>query len=174
MAKRTFHMASAAALAALSWSPLGCTVGASSGTPAQQPTTVAIASVSVSQTTVGDGETFDVTWNVTHSNNLGEVIDMGLYLGTAADLSSSSQRDARVFFDLATTPGSGLSDPSQSSITCSRAATLVTCGSGAGRTSRTVPAGTGNVETTFRACNQFVTDPTSEVCDTRALQMTFP
>jgi hypothetical protein len=161
-----------AALAILCAMAAGCGGGAADAQGSGRPT-VAIASVSVDPTTVADGATFEVTWDVSHSNHLGEFIEMGLYLGTAADLTSASALDARVFFDQATTPGSGLPDPSHSHITCTRTGTGVLCGDGAGMGIRAVPTG-GLTETTFRACNSLVTDSSSEVCDTRALELTFP
>jgi hypothetical protein len=163
--------AAAAALTILCATQAGC--GGSADAQGTGRPTVAIASVSVDPTTVADGATFDVTWDVSHSNHLGELIEMGLYLGTAADLTSASALDARVFFDQATTPGSGLPDPSHSHITCTRSGTGVLCGDGAGMGLRTVPTG-AVTETTFRACNSLVTDASSEVCDTRALELTFP
>jgi hypothetical protein len=156
-------------LGVLGWSLTGCMVSTSSANAADRPS-VAIASLSITPTTVNDGETFEVVWDVAHSSNSGEVLEIGLYAGTAASLVTAAQRDASVFFSVATTPGSGLTDISRSSSTCTRTGSAVMCTPASGR-GRTV--GTEALETTFRACNSYVLD-TTDVCDTRAVTMTFP
>jgi hypothetical protein len=130
---------------------------------------VSIDSFSVTPTTVNDGESVTVTWNVSHTTTIGYVTQLGLYLGDAAGLDTAAERDARAFFTFAATQG-GPNDASSSSITCPRAGNIVDCGGA--QPTRDVPV--GQTPVTFRACNVYAIKPASEVCDTQSSMLTFP
>lgn len=125
-----------------------------------------IDSLSVTPETVADGESFEVTWKVSHTNKTGYVTTMGLYVGTADEL-VDGQRDSRRLFDQAITAGvaNGADD---SSITCTRKGTIVKCGETNG--GRDIA---GISDFTFRACSSYVLS-SDDVCETQAVSLTFP
>jgi len=119
--------------------------------------------------TVNDGDSFTATWKVSHTTTVGYITELGLYLGDGSNLDSASARDSSAFFTLAATQGAP-NDPSSSSTSCTRSALRIDCGTAQG--SVEVPA--GDTPVTFRACNSYVLDSSSEVCDTQTLTMSFP
>lgn len=125
-----------------------------------------IDSLTVAPTEVADGESFEVSWKVSHTSRAGYVTEMGLFLGTPDDL-VDGERDSRRFFDVATTAGAP-NGADNSHITCTRTGTRVQCGSTDG--SRDIA---GVTDFTFRACTSYVLS-TEEVCETRAVALTFP
>jgi hypothetical protein len=128
---------------------------------------LSIDALSATPATVSDGESFDVTWKVSHTTKVGYVTEMGLFLGTPADLEDGSERDSRRLFNVATTAGApnGAAD---SSITCTRTGNIVKCGETNG--GRDV---VGITDFTFRACSSYVLS-SEEVCETRAVSLSFP
>lgn len=138
-----------------------CSVGA------EDDADLSIDELSVTPTEVADGASFEVKWRVSHTSKSGYVTEMGLFLGTPAELVEGSERDLRRLFDVATTAGApnGADD---SSISCKRTGERVQCGKTDG--SRDI---TGVTDFTFRACTSYVLS-TEEVCETRAVPLTFP
>ena len=130
-------------------------------------TSLKIEAFSIAPATVGDGESFDVTWKVSHPTKTGYVTESGLFVGTPADLSSASELDARRLFNLATTAGvaNGVDDSSK---TCTRTGTTLRCGSTEG--GRDIA---GVTDFTFRACSSYVLSP-DDVCEMRPVSITFP
>jgi hypothetical protein len=127
---------------------------------------VRIESLSTSTTTLDDAASFDISWDVSHTEAAGYVTDVGLYVGTSADLETASERDRRALFKLATTHG--VPDrTSKGSMTCTRNAAQLSCGGGRHELAA------GEQELTFRACNSYVLD-TAEVCETRAIVLALP
>ncbi|HEX2877218.1 MAG TPA: hypothetical protein VHP33_38475 [Polyangiaceae bacterium] len=127
---------------------------------------LSIDALSVTPEAVADGESFEVTWKVSHTNKTGYVTEMGLYVGTADEL-VDGQRDSRRLFDEATTAGVA-NGADNRSITCTRTGTIVKCGETNG--GRDIA---GETAFTFRACTSYVLS-TDEVCETRAVSLTFP
>jgi hypothetical protein len=127
---------------------------------------LSIDSLSVTPETVADGESFVVTWKVSHTNKTGYVTTMGLYVGTADEL-VDGQRDSRRLFDEAITAGVA-NGADNSSITCTRKGTIVKCGETNG--GRDIA---GVTDFTFRACSSYVLS-SEDVCETRAVSLTFP
>jgi hypothetical protein len=127
---------------------------------------LSIDALSVTPETVADGESFEVTWKVSHTNKTGYLTTMGLYVGTADEL-VDGQRDSRRLFDEAITAGvaNGADDRS---ITCTRKGTIVQCGEENG--GRDIA---GVTDFTFRACSSYVLS-SEDVCETRAVSLTFP
>jgi len=125
-----------------------------------------IDSLSVTPTTVGDGESFQVTWKVSHPTKSGYVTEIGLFRGTPATLTTASQLDSSRLFNLATTAGvsNGVDD---SSITCTRTGTIVRCGTNGGQDVA------GVTDFTFRACSSYVLSP-DDVCEMRPVALIFP
>ena len=130
---------------------------------------VSIDELSIEPTTVADGDTFVVTWRVSHTTSVGFFTQIGLYLGGESGLETASARDSRSLFSAAATAGAP-TDPSNSSMSCTRTGDNLRCDTTGGNT-RSVPAGEAQV--TFRACNSYVLD-TEEVCRMRSMVMTFP
>jgi hypothetical protein len=128
-----------------------------------------IDSLSVTPMTVNDGDSFTVTWKVSHTTTVGYFTELGLYLGDGSNLASASSRDSSAFFTFGATQGAP-NDPSSSTTTCTRTAQRIDCGTA--QSSVEVPA--GDTPVTFRACNSYVLDSSSEVCDTQTLTMSFP
>jgi hypothetical protein len=122
--------------------------------------------LSVTPETVADGESFEVTWKVSHTNKTGYVTTMGLYVGTAEEL-VDGQRDSRRLFDEAITAGVA-NGADNSSITCTRKGTIVKCGETNG--GRDIA---GETDFTFRACSSYVLN-SKDVCETRPVLLTFP
>ena len=125
-----------------------------------------IDSLSAAPGTVADGESFEVTWKVSHTNKTGYVTTMGLYVGTADEL-VDGQRDSRRLFDQAITAGVA-NGADNSSITCTRRGTIVKCGETNG--GRDIA---GVTDFTFRACSSYVLS-SEEACETRPVSLTFP
>jgi hypothetical protein len=128
---------------------------------------LSIVALSATPTSVGDGESFEVTWKVSHTTKVGYVTEMGLFVGTADGLEDGAERDSRRLFNVATTAGApnGADD---SSITCTRTGTIVKCGeTNGGRNVADVS------DFTFRACTSYVLSE-DEVCDTRPVALAFP
>jgi hypothetical protein len=130
---------------------------------------VSIDEFSIEPTTVADGDTFVVTWRVSHTKSVGFFTQMGLYLGGESGLETASARDSRSLFSVAATEGAP-TDPSNSSMSCTRTGNNLRCDITGGST-RSVPA--GETQVTFRACNSYVLD-SEEVCRMSSLVMTFP
>ena len=147
----------------------GCVISSTSSSrdSGGQSAHASIDSLSVTPMTVNDGDSFTVTWKVSHTTTVGYFTELGLYLGDGSNLNSASSRDSSAFFTFAATQGAP-NDPSSSTTTCTRAAQRIDCGTG----SVEVPA--GDTPVTFRACNSYVLDSSSEVCDTQTLTMSFP
>lgn len=116
--------------------------------------------------TVADGESFEVTWKVSHTTKTGYVTEMGLFVGTPDEL-VDGERDSRRFFNVAITAGAP-NHADDSSITCTRTGTIVKCGETNG--GRDIADAT---DFTFRACTSYVLS-TDEVCKTEAVSLTFP
>lgn len=129
---------------------------------------VSIDSLSAEPETVNDGDTFDVAWQVSHTTTAGYVTEIGLYLGTPADLATASGRDSRSLFVVSTTAGAP-NDASASSVSCTRTGTSVKCNS-TYFSSRDIK---GVTDFTFRACNSYVLS-SDEACETRAVTLHFP
>jgi hypothetical protein len=93
--------------------------------------------------------------------------EMGLFLGSPEGLDDGGDRDSRRLFNVATTAGvaNGADD---SSITCTRTGEIVKCGETNG--GRNIA---GISDFTFRACSSYVLS-TEEVCETRAVALSFP
>jgi hypothetical protein len=130
---------------------------------------VSIDDFSIEPTTVNDGDTFVVTWRVAHTSSVGYITQMGLYMGGESDLETTSARDSRSLFSLAVTAGVP-SDPSSSTMSCTRTGANLRCDTTGGSTRSTSEE---EAQVTFRACNSYVLD-TEEVCEMRSLLMTFP
>lgn len=128
---------------------------------------LSIVSLSAMPTSVGDGESFEVAWKVSHTTKVGYVTDMGLFLGNEDGLDDGAERDSRRLFSFATTAGAPNS-ADDSSITCTRTGTIVKCGETNG--GRDV---TGVSDFTFRACTSYVLSE-DEVCETRPVTLAFP
>jgi hypothetical protein len=128
---------------------------------------LSIVSLSATPTSVGDGESFEVAWKVSHTAKVGYVTEMGLFVGSADGLDDGSESDSRRLFNVATTAGAPNS-ADDSSITCTRTGTIVKCGETNG--GRDVA---GVSDFTFRACTSYVLSE-DEVCETRAVSLTFP
>jgi hypothetical protein len=124
---------------------------------------VSIDSLSITPTTVADGESFTASWRVSHNTNGGYITAIALHLGEGSEVES-----APTLFSLSVTKGV-MDDVSSSSIVCSRKADAVTCGT---QSPRTVPL--GDTPLTFRACNAFVLDSDAKVCDTQTVMLGFP
>lgn len=129
---------------------------------------VSIDDLSIEPTTVNDGDTFVVTWQVSHTTSAGYFTQLGLYLGGESGLETAAARDSRSLFSVAATAGAP-SDPSSSSMSCTRTGANLRCDSGG--STRSAPA--EETQVTFRACNSYVLD-SEEVCEMRSLLMTFP
>jgi hypothetical protein len=153
--------------------PLALGLGLSGGFSVSSPdsngddASLSIVALSATPTSVGDGESFEVTWKVSHTTKVGYVTEMGLFVGTADGLEDGAERDSRRLFNVATTAGApnGADD---SSITCTRTGTIVKCGeTNGGRNVADVS------DFTFRACTSYVLSE-DEVCDTRPVALAFP
>lgn len=131
---------------------------------------VSIEAFSISPTTVADGESFEVTWSVKHTSSAGYFTQMGLYMGGEAGLDTADERDSRALFSVAATAGAP-SDPSSSSMTCTRTGNNLKCDT-PGSSTRSVTAGE-ETQVTFRACNSYVLD-SEEVCDFESVALAFP
>ena len=130
---------------------------------------VAIHAVNIEPSTVADGGSFTVTWDVSYNNGQGVFPEIGLYLGAAGDLATASARDSRSVFVFADTGGAP-NHPGMTT-TCTRTGARVQCTPGL-NSSREVPA--GPTEVTFRLCSENVLSSASQVCDVRTLSMNFP
>jgi len=149
---------------------LGLTLSACfsiSKTDSDADAALSIDELSTTATEIGDGESFEVSWKVSHTTKPGYVTVMGLFVGTPDDLAEGSERDSRRLFDVATTAGAP-HGAGNSSIMCTRTGTRLQCGTTDG--SRDIA---GVTDFTFRACTSYVLSG-EEVCETRAVPLTFP
>jgi hypothetical protein len=151
---------------ALGFGISGC-FSVSSPDAAGDDANLSIVALSATPASVADGESFEVTWKVSHTAKVGYVTEMGLFVGTADELQEGSDRDSRRLFNVATTAGApnGADD---SSITCTRTGTIVKCGETNG--GRDIA---GVTDFTFRACTSYVLSE-NDVCETRAVPLAFP
>lgn len=123
---------------------------------------VTIDSAVISKTRLADGESLDFSWRVSYTKDSGYVTTVGLFVGSEKAITQDASDRLRLFSRAVT--GNIQNDAAESTITCDRQGSLLSCG-GAGRD---LPADEAHL--TFRACTSYVLD-TEETCEYRSFKI---
>lgn len=126
---------------------------------------VTIDSAVMSKTSLADGESLDFSWRVSYTKDSGYVTDVGLFVGSEKAITHDPSDRLRLFSRAVT--GNIQNDAAESTITCDRHGSLLSCG-GAGRD---LPQDEAHL--TFRVCTSYVLD-TDETCDYRSFKLELP